>query len=274
MSEPIWNADRERLDARHWAATGVANEAVQGELGWSSFEAREATSKITYYGRLRHMDSCRWARRLFMYTHLTGLRTRWQKRLHQLEHKYGFFSDPVEASSEREWASEVKKKVRDNEAQQWLRDAQTKKTLQVYLTHKTTIASEALLYDNSLGSRLLSEARAGALRTLVYRRRFDATVTSSACRVCGGYDETVEHVVLDCAGLQPSRCPRLQSPLVLAEALGFTITEIGRNQADSSDAQSSAATQIKGPSSGRHRLVVATKRRLEDWWNKIHLRGH
>ncbi|CAN7977958.1 unnamed protein product, partial [Ixodes persulcatus] len=177
---------------------GVANEAVQGELGWSSFEAREATSKITYYGRLRHKDSCRWARRLFMYTHLTGLRTRWQKRLLQLEHKYGFFSDPVEASSEREWASEVKKKVRDNEAQQWLRDALTKTTLQVYLTHKTTIASEALLYDNSLGSRLLSEARAGALRTLVYRRRFDATVTSSACRVCGGYDETVEHVVLDC----------------------------------------------------------------------------
>ncbi|KAG0430890.1 hypothetical protein HPB47_022282 [Ixodes persulcatus] len=148
MSEPIWNADRERLDARHWAAT-VANETVQGELGWSSFEAREATSKITYYGRLRHMDSCRWARRLFMYTHLTGLRTRWQKRLDQLEHKYGFFSDPV------------KKKVRDNEAQQWLRDAQTKKTLQVYLTHKTIIASEALLYDNSLGSRLLSEARRG-----------------------------------------------------------------------------------------------------------------
>ncbi|KAG0430794.1 hypothetical protein HPB47_022359, partial [Ixodes persulcatus] len=230
---------------------GVANEAVQGELGWSSFEAREATSKITYYGRLRHMDSCRWARRLFMYTHLTGLRTRWQKHLHQLEHKYGFFSDPVEASSEREWASEFKKKVRDNEAQQWLRDAQT-----------------------NLGSRLLSEARAGALRTPVYRRRFDATVTSSACRVCGGYNETVERVVLDCAGLQPSRCPRLQSPLVLAEALGFTITEIGRNQADSSDAQSSAPTQIKGPSSGRHRLVVATKRRLEDWWNKIHLRGH
>ncbi|KAG0425008.1 hypothetical protein HPB47_027798 [Ixodes persulcatus] len=143
---------------------GVANEAVQGELGWSSFEAREATSEITYYGRLRHMDSCRSA---FI----------------NLSRSMAFFSDPVEASSEREWASEVKKKVRDNEAQQWLRDAQTKTTLQVYLTHKTTIASEALLYDNSLGSRLLSEARAGALRTLVYRRRFDATVTSSACRV-------------------------------------------------------------------------------------------
>ncbi|KAG0418666.1 hypothetical protein HPB47_004669 [Ixodes persulcatus] len=96
-----------------------------------------------------------------MYTHLTELRTRWQKRLHQLEHKYGFFSDPFEASSEREWASEVKKKVHDNEAKQRLRDALTKTALQVYLTHKTTIASEALLYDNSLGSRLLSEARAG-----------------------------------------------------------------------------------------------------------------
>lgn len=30
----------------------VANEAVQGDVGWSSFEAREASSKIAYRGRL------------------------------------------------------------------------------------------------------------------------------------------------------------------------------------------------------------------------------
>uniref|UniRef100_A0A6B0UCP1 Putative tick transposon n=1 Tax=Ixodes ricinus TaxID=34613 RepID=A0A6B0UCP1_IXORI len=48
----------------------VANEAVQGDLGWSSFEAREATSKVSYEGRLRLMDRCRWAKRLFAsYTH-------------------------------------------------------------------------------------------------------------------------------------------------------------------------------------------------------------
>lgn len=39
----------------------VANEAVQGDTGWSSFEAKEATSKISYDRRLRLMDQCRWA---------------------------------------------------------------------------------------------------------------------------------------------------------------------------------------------------------------------
>ncbi|KAG0425530.1 hypothetical protein HPB47_027302 [Ixodes persulcatus] len=65
----------------------VATEAVQGDLGWSSFEAREATSKITYDSRLHLMDRGRWAKRLFIYTYLTGVQTGWRKRLYQLEKK-------------------------------------------------------------------------------------------------------------------------------------------------------------------------------------------
>ncbi|KAG0422180.1 hypothetical protein HPB47_001976 [Ixodes persulcatus] len=140
MSEPIWNADREIGRQALGCHGGVANEAVQGELGWSSFEAREATSKITYYGRLRHMDSCRWARRLFMYTHLTG---------------------PADMLAEAP-SSTLRRTSVTTRPNNGSDDAQTKKTLQVYLTHTTIIASEALLYDNSLGSRLLSEAHAGA----------------------------------------------------------------------------------------------------------------
>ncbi|KAG0445150.1 hypothetical protein HPB47_019115, partial [Ixodes persulcatus] len=139
-----------------------------------------------------------------------------QKRVCELQHKYGFFSEPVDALTETEWTSEVRKRVRDYETQQWLQDAQTKSTLGAYLANNMTIASEVRLYDNSLGSRFLFEARAGALRTLV----------------CGVYDETVEHIVLDCARLKPSRSqdngPRFPKPLALAEALGFTDSEIGQ----------------------------------------------
>ncbi|KAG0429238.1 hypothetical protein HPB47_023825 [Ixodes persulcatus] len=248
----------------------VANEEVQGDLGWSSFEAREASSKIAYDGRLRLMDRCRWAKRLFIYTNLTGLRTRWQKRLYQLQHKYGFFSEPVDASTETEWTSEVRKRVRDCETQQWLQDAQTKSTLGVYLANKITIASEVRLYDNSPGSRFLFEARAGALRMVPYRRRFDTTVTSTMCGVCGVNDEMVEHIVLDCARLKPSRSqdngPRRPRPLALAEALGFTDSEIGQSTAVC------PATGLKVASNDTKRLVADTKRRLEDWWQKIHLR--
>ncbi|KAG0428374.1 hypothetical protein HPB47_024637 [Ixodes persulcatus] len=269
------NMERRQRDVGRQALSckgAVTNEAVQGDLGWSSFEAREASSKIAYDGRLRLMDRCRWAKRLFIYTNLTGLRTRWQKRLYQLQHKYGFFSQPVDASTETEWSSEVRKRVRDSETQQWLQDAQTKSTLGVYLANKITIASEVRLYDNSLGSRFLFEARAGALRTLSYRRRLDTTVTSTMCRVCGVHDVTVEHIVLDCARLKPSRTqdngPRRPRPLALAEALDFIDSKIGQSTAVC------PATGLKVASNDIKRIVADTKRRLEDWWQKIHLREH
>ncbi|KAG0439398.1 hypothetical protein HPB47_016664 [Ixodes persulcatus] len=173
---------------------------------------------------------------------------------------------------EREWSSEVMKRVRGSESQIWLQDAQTKSTLGVYLANKITIASEVRLYDNSLGSRFLFEARAGALRTLSYRRRFDTAVTSTMSRVCGVHDETVEHIVLDCARLKPfwteDNGPRRPRPLALAEALSFIDSDIGQSRAVC------PATGLKVASNDTKRLVADTKRRLEDWWQKIHLREH
>ncbi|KAH7952413.1 hypothetical protein HPB52_022843 [Rhipicephalus sanguineus] len=61
-----------------------------------------------------------------------------------------------------------------------------KSTLLSYRTHKADIGMEPL-YDNSGGSALLFEPRAGALRTLGYRRKFDtlAVVARAICRICG-----------------------------------------------------------------------------------------
>ncbi|KAG0419091.1 hypothetical protein HPB47_004383 [Ixodes persulcatus] len=217
----------------------------------------------TYDGRLRLMDKCRWAKRPFIYTNLTGLRTRWQKRLYQLQDKYSFFSEPKDTSAETEWTSEVRKRVRNYETQQRLQDAQAKSTLGVYLANKMAIASEVRLYDNSLGSRFLFEARVVSTPCIV---------TSTTCRMCGVNDETVESIVLDCARLKPSRSqdngPRLPKPLALAEALGFTDSEIGQFTAVC------PATGLKIASNDTKRLVADTKRRLEDWWQKIQLREH
>lgn len=38
----------------------VANETVQGDHGWSSFEARRASSKLSYRGRLQFMQRKHW----------------------------------------------------------------------------------------------------------------------------------------------------------------------------------------------------------------------
>ncbi|KAG0416830.1 hypothetical protein HPB47_006103 [Ixodes persulcatus] len=204
----------------------VANEAVQGDLGWSSVEAREATSKISYDARLRNMDRNRWAKKLFVHTHMTGTRTRWQKRLYQLEKKYGFFAEPLEVVTGERLESNVRSRVREREVFQWFEAAQAKPTLLVYSKNKQLIAAETLLYDNSLGSRLLFEARAGALRTLVYRERFDPKVVSTMCRACREEPETVEHLVLYCECLLPAPLVdrRLHSEVMLAYALGFKTT--------------------------------------------------
>lgn len=254
----------------------VATEAVQGDLGWSSFEAREATSKITYDSRLRLMDRGRWAKRLFVYTYLTGMQTGWRKRLYQLEKKYGFFSTPVTITSDRKWEMEIRNRVREEEAARWAETAKSKSTLYMYSRYKHNISAETRLYDNSLGSRLLFESRAGGLRTQMYRRRFDQTVESAACRVCGQADETIEHIVLSCTGLQPvqpAECGQATRELALAEALGF-------GSASSSVADSAGGTNGNNntdatprTNGGWREQVEATKRRLENWWMLVHQRG-
>ncbi|KAG0415257.1 hypothetical protein HPB47_007590, partial [Ixodes persulcatus] len=218
----------------------------------------------------------RWAKKMFVYTYLTGGQTGWRKRLYQLEKKYGFFSTPVTITTDRKWETEIRKRVREEEAARWAETAKSKSTLYMYHRYKHEISAETRLYDNSLGSRLLFESRAGGLRTQVYRRRFDQTVESAACRVCGQADETIEHIVLSCTGLQPvqpAECGQATREVALAEALGF-------GSASSSVADSAGGTNGNNnvdakpiTNGGWRERVKATKRRLENWWMLVHQRG-
>lgn len=40
----------------------ILNGAVQGDMGWSSIEAREASSRIWFDQRLTNMEDKRWAK--------------------------------------------------------------------------------------------------------------------------------------------------------------------------------------------------------------------
>ncbi|KAH6935574.1 hypothetical protein HPB50_006826 [Hyalomma asiaticum] len=223
----------------------VAIEAIQGDLGWSTFEAREARSKATYEGRLRLMDDERWPRRLFRYASLTGTQTQWCRRLGNLKRKYGMSAKPVVEDRMHKWAHAVKTQVCEEETEQWRRAMENKSTLLTYRTHKADIGTEPL-YDNSGGSALLFEARAGALRTLTYRRRFDssADVDRAICRICGVEEETTEHLVLHCTGLRPDHVEGTTYPL----ALGFR--------------KDNTENRVV------HRAVHNTKLRLVQWWRK------
>ena len=221
----------------------VANEAIQGDLGWSSFEAREAVSKIAYRGRLLCMPRERWTRRVFDYLSATCMRTPWVRRLYRIESKFGLFRAPLSANSSAEWAKKARERVREEEEARWIRNMSEKSTLAVYRCHKSSIGM-VHLYDNSLGSKLLFEARAGALRTLVRLKAINKDVSDVRCRVCGVQDETIEHVVLQCEGIGPA----MTDGASLETALGF-------EQAGGDD----------GRRSVDRAAVAATKGRLECW---------
>ncbi|KAH7974099.1 hypothetical protein HPB49_009963 [Dermacentor silvarum] len=141
------------------------------------------------------MQPHRWARHMSDYIRRSGIHTRWTKRLQQLSKKYGFFASPVQEEIERKWAKAVKALVRQPEPDTWPREMEGKSTLKLYREYKQEVRVEPL-YDNSAGSKLLFEARAGALRTLVYRRRFDDDVGSAMGRVCDADEDTIEQLIL------------------------------------------------------------------------------
>ncbi|KAH8025265.1 hypothetical protein HPB51_005616 [Rhipicephalus microplus] len=60
-----WDADRAALVVNR----GVPNEAVQGEVGWSFFEAREAVPELAYEYRLSHLPDGRWVLEVYKYIH-------------------------------------------------------------------------------------------------------------------------------------------------------------------------------------------------------------
>ena len=104
----------------------------------------------------------------------------------------------------------------------------------MYASFKTEIAPITFC-GNTLGSRLLIEARGGALRTRHYRRKYDSSVTDTTCSACGEEEETAEHLVLTCQMLLPAPIGGSR----IEQALGFT---------------------------NEHDHVACSRQRLEAWW--------
>uniref|UniRef100_A0A0K8RMQ1 Tick transposon n=1 Tax=Ixodes ricinus TaxID=34613 RepID=A0A0K8RMQ1_IXORI len=64
------------------------NERVQGDMEWSSFESREAISKLKFEQRLTEMDGTGWAPNVFKCLRMKSLNTKWTNRTRKLTFKY------------------------------------------------------------------------------------------------------------------------------------------------------------------------------------------
>lgn len=64
------------------------NEAVQGNMGSSPFEAREVYRKITFYQRVTDIDNKRRVKKVYKYLYLQSVNTRSSVRTMKLRSKY------------------------------------------------------------------------------------------------------------------------------------------------------------------------------------------
>ncbi|XP_077508176.1 uncharacterized protein LOC144119445 [Amblyomma americanum] len=216
------------------AQGNTPNHGVQGDMGWTSFESREASSKIAFEERLRKMGEKQWARKVFRHLYIGKVDTKWRKRTNKLTKKY------LDSTRGAYQQLSVKKNVKETERALWKTGMLTKSALGTYRIFKQEIGNENI-YDNCMGSCLLFEARAGVLRTKPYRARSHEIET--LCVACGEKEEMAEHLILFCKGLRPAVKSRGAD---LSKALGFNDSE---GKLD-------------------FKRVELTKRRLSDLWLK------
>ena len=95
ITMPKWlgnHIEVRQRDAGRWAFgipySTVSKEFIEGELGWSSFDARETTSKMMYFERIERTDSTRWPSRVLTATEITNMKVKSVKRLKKLKPQF------------------------------------------------------------------------------------------------------------------------------------------------------------------------------------------
>ena len=201
-----YKLERFQRTAGRWAlglpGSTLANEFIEGELGWSSFEAREACSKIGYFARVSAMSNDRWPKAIFDMMEMCNIRTKALNRARELRSKFGCDNIRLEPDirgnpNVKGFSTKVKKQVTLVQDEEWKERMASKPTLELYRAYKTCRRITKTPYDNSPGIRLLVLARAGALATMDRAARIGQGV-SSICIRCGMLPETVEHVIMEC----------------------------------------------------------------------------
>ena len=198
----------------------VASEFVRGELGWSTFEAREAQSKIRYFTRIGAMGAQRWPRMIISMMAIENLQTEAVKRMRTLSNKYSCGDIPLEYTGENKprislFNSNVKKRVKEKMEEKWRENMNSKSSLEGRPTQR--------LYINSRGSALMALARAGMLPTRSHRARYQHI--DPHCIKCGTEEETIPHIIMECT-------PHHFEDNEIAKRLGFTGDEDGNTRGE------------------------------------------
>lgn len=202
----VSHLEKIQIEAGRWALgiTGfkVANEFIQGEMGWSTFEAREARSKLNYFARISSFAPERWPRAILSMMGITNTYTEAILRLKYLKTRYSCGDIPIEYSNNQIpllnlYNKAVEKRVQQVMDREWKEGMNLKPSLEIYKQYKRDRGRTSFgIYENGRGSALLALARAGMLPTRLHRSKFQPIHTH--CILCGMEEETVQHVIMEC----------------------------------------------------------------------------
>ncbi|XP_064468588.1 uncharacterized protein LOC135380802 [Ornithodoros turicata] len=211
--------ERQQREIGKWILRGnmaTANTAIEGEIGWSRFEYRDARSKTRYLGRLIHLPEGRYARRLFEHVRYTGIRTEWVKRIGRIDSKYSRGTRRQTTKNSIEWNRCINKEMKKIENEDWNQRTTKKQSLALYNSYKSTPAPFNA-YRGDRQSGLLFQARTGALLT---RQRLAQLFrhNETTCILCGEEEEDIGHVLFRCPATMATRPEGAD----IATALGLT----------------------------------------------------
>ena len=197
----------------------------------SSFLERESVSKIKYFLRLKQVDKERfWAAKVQEVKEEMGVKTKWDRRVQFVIRKAGWNRVVWDERNVENSKNKVKERVSEYENERWMRGMMDKPSLQVYREGKKERVAEEWLYDNSAGSGLLADARAGMLDTMELRAKY--MDVRDICRLCNEKREDIRHIILECRELG-ERNINLQTGLGIGETRNWeeikrTKTRLGK----------------------------------------------
>lgn len=177
----------------------TAKLAIQGEMGWSSFESRDAGHKLKYLGRLHHMEDERIAKQIHKYIRHKGLRTEWIKNIARIDSKYSQGTRRHLTNNEKGWNKEVSKDIKTKAEEMWKKGTEKKKSLKIYSKKSKPSWEES--YNGTRESALWFQARTGCLPTSTRKIQVFGE-GDPTCRLCQQEEEDLGHLFLRCNKLK------------------------------------------------------------------------
>ena len=190
----------------------VGQEAIRGDMGWSTFEERLMKGQMKYKIRLEQMDNNRWAKKVYK---KLGKNSKWMKKcirnVNKCELKRVWvvgLDEEIEEwrtvdeegrgvnFTDDKWKSVIAHRVSKIGCDAWKRGMIGKPTMEYY--QSKIVPKKEQFYDGSLGSALLFKARTLSLE--VNRRTYRWNDTGSKkCDKCNlDVNESVFHFMAEC----------------------------------------------------------------------------